>query len=64
MEISKELFNEIIKLNRNEWERLKIAVDYLFQMERDKADKSLYLKPNEIEKNLKDCPVPIQLQSE
>lgn len=64
MEISKTLFDEIIKLSLKEWEDVKSTVDYMFHLEREKANKSLYLNPSEVKEKLKYCPVPIQLQSE
>ena len=64
MEISKTLFDEITKLSLKEWESIKSSVDYMFHLEREKADKNLYLNPSEVKEKLKYCPVPIQLQSE
>ncbi|MGY0393996.1 hypothetical protein [Fusobacterium sp. SYSU M8A802] len=62
MEISKTLFDEITKLSLKEWERIKSTVDYMFHLERERANKSLYLNPSEVKEKLKYYPIPIQIK--
>ena len=64
MKIKKELLNELIKLNEKEWDNLKIAIDFLYALERDAIEKEIHLNPKNIEKKLSSYPVPIQIQPE
>jgi len=64
LEISKILLEEILKLNKSEWNRLKIGVDYLYALEVKKNEKNIFLNSNNVEDNLKCCPTPILLQFE
>lgn len=64
MKIKKELLNELIKLNKKEWDNLKITIDFLYALERDAIEKEIHLNPKNIEKKLSSCPVPIQIQPE
>lgn len=64
MEISKILFDEIMKLNKSEWDKVKVTVDYMFHLERSKIEKTLYLNPSDVKENLPLAPIPIRLQSE
>lgn len=64
MEISKILLEEILKLNKSEWDRLKIGVDYLYGLEVKKNEKNIFLNSNNVEDNLKCCPIAILLKFE
>lgn len=62
MVISKTLFDEITKLSLKEWEDIKSTIDYMFHLEREKANKSLYLNPSEIKEKLKYYPIFIEIK--
>lgn len=63
MEISKVLFNEITKLSKSEWDRLKINIDFLYSSELRQAEKNIFLDSETVREKLKFCPSPIQLES-
>ena len=44
MEISKVLFDEITKLSKSEWDRLKTNIDYLYSVESRKSEKKTLLR--------------------
>lgn len=43
MKISKTLVNEILKLSKADWEKVKINIDYLFAKEEKNRNKTLYI---------------------
>lgn len=63
MEISKVLFDEITKLSKSEWDRLKTNIDYLYSVESRKSEKKIYLDPDTAKDSLELCPCPMQLES-
>ena len=42
MKISKTLINEILKLSKADWEKVKTNIDYLFAKEEMYEDRSLH----------------------
>lgn len=63
MEISKVLFDEITKLSKSEWDRLKTNIDYLYSVESRKNEKKIYLDPDTTKDRLDHCPCSMQLES-
>ena len=43
MKISKTLVNEILKLSKADWEKVKTNIDYLFAKEEKNRNKTLYI---------------------
>lgn len=64
MEISKVLFDEITKLSKSDWDKLKTNIDFLYSSELKQAEKNVFLNPKTAKEKLKFCPSPILLQSE
>lgn len=61
MKISKVLFDEITKLSKSEWDRLKTNIDFLYSSELRQAEKKFYLSPAAKAK-LVHCPHPIEIE--
>lgn len=64
VEISKVLFDEITKLSKSDWDKLKTNIDFLYSSELKQAEKKVFLNPKTAKEKLKFCPSPILLQSE
>ena len=64
MEISKKLYEELLKLSKPEWDKLKMGIDFLYGIELKKKESTIYLNSDTVKNSLKICPVPIRLQSE
>lgn len=64
VEISKVLFDEITKLSKSDWDKLKTNIDFLYSSELKQAEKNVFLNPKTAKEQLKFCPSPILLQSE
>ena len=52
MKISKVLINEISKLSKADWEKVKTNIDYLFSLEEIERSKELYISSNKIEEKI------------
>lgn len=64
VEISEKLYEELSKLSKSEWDKLKINIDFLYGIELKKKESTIYLNSDTVKDNLKICPIPIRLQSE
>lgn len=64
MEISKILFNEITKLSKSDWDKLKVNIDFLYSSELKQTEKNVFLNSKTVKEQLKSCPSPILLRSE
>lgn len=64
MEISKVLFDEITKLSKSDWDKLKTNIDFLYSSELKQVEKNVFLNSKTAKEQLKFCPSPILLQSE
>jgi hypothetical protein len=62
MKVSKALINEISKLSKADWEKVKTNIDYMFSMEEKKRNKGLYIPNNKIEEGIKNGPCPIEIE--
>lgn len=62
MKVSRILMNEILKLNKVEWEALKTNVDCLFSVEERKRNKELYISNNSSENIFRHCPYPLEVE--
>lgn len=62
MKISKVLINEISKLSKADWEKVKTNIDYMFSMEETERSKELYISNNKIEEDIKSGPCPIEIE--
>ena len=62
MKVSKTLINEISKLSKADWEKVKTNIDYLFSMEEKERSKELYISSNKIEEKIKSGPCPIEIE--
>lgn len=62
MKISKTLINEISKLSKADWLKVKTNIDYLFSMEETERSKELYISSNKIEEKIKSGPCPIEIE--
>ena len=62
MKISKTLINEISKLSKADWEKVKTNIDYIFSMEEMEKSKELYISSNKIEEKIKSGPSPIEIE--
>jgi len=62
MKISKVLINEISKLSKADWEKVKTNIDYMFSMEETERSKELYISSNKIEEKIKSGPCPIEIE--
>ena len=58
MKISKVLINEISKLSKADWEKVKTNIDYMFSMEETERSKELYISSNKIEEKITSGPCP------
>lgn len=63
MKITRVLFDEITKLSKSEWDRLKINIDHLYRIESRKNEKKIYLDSDTAKDRLDHCPCPMQLES-
>ena len=45
MEISKVLFDEITKLSKSDWDKLKTNIDFLYSSKLKQAEKNVFLNP-------------------
>ena len=43
MEISKVLFDEITKLSKSDWDKLKTNIDFLYSSELKQVEKNVFL---------------------
>jgi hypothetical protein len=64
VEISEKLYEELSKLSKSEWDKLKINIDFLYGIELKKKESTLYLSSDTVKDGFKFCPVPIRLRSE
>ena len=62
MKISKTLINEISKLSKADWLKVKTNIDYLFSMEEMERSKELYISNNKIEEDIKSGPCLIEIE--
>ena len=62
MKISKALINEISKLSKADWEKVKTNIDYMFSMEETERSKELYISSNKIEEKITSGPCPIEIE--
>lgn len=62
MKLSKVLINEISKLSKADWEKVKTNIDYIFSMEEKERSKELYISSNKIEEKIKSGPCPIEIE--
>jgi hypothetical protein len=62
MKISKTLINEISKLSKADWLKVKTNIDYMFSMEEKKRSKELYISSNKIEEKIKSGPCPVEIE--
>ena len=62
MKISKVLINEISKLSKADWEKVKTNIDYLFSLEEIERSKELYIFSNKIEEKITSGPCPIEIE--
>lgn len=62
MKISKALINEISKLSKADWEKVKTNIDYIFSMEEMEKSKELYISSNKIEEKIKSGPCPVEIE--
>ena len=63
MKISKALINEISKLSKADWEKVKTNIDYMFSMEEMERSKELYISSNKIEEKITSGPCPIEIEN-
>lgn len=63
MKISKALINEISKLSKADWEKVKTNIDYIFSMEEMEKSKELYISSNKIEEKITSGPCPIEIEN-
>ena len=63
MKISKALINEISKLSKADWEKVKTNIDYIFSMEEIEKSKELYISSNKIEEKITSGPCPIEIEN-
>ena len=62
MKISKTLINEISKLSKADWLKVKTNIDYMFSMEEKERSKELYISSNKIEEKIKSGPCSIEIE--
>lgn len=62
MKISKTLINEISKLSKADWLKVKTNIDYMFSMEEKERSKELYISSNKIEEKIKSGPCPVEIE--
>lgn len=48
MKISKTLIDEILKLSKTDWEKVKTNIDYLFKKEEANRNRTLYIAENSL----------------
>lgn len=53
------LVNELLKLSKSEWDKLKTNIDYLYSIQIKKNEKELFLDEDTIKNSLSRCPHPI-----
>ena len=62
MKVSKTLINEISKLSKAEWLKVRSNIDYMFSMEEKEKSKELFISSNKIEEKIKSGPCPIEIE--
>jgi hypothetical protein len=62
MKISKTLINEISKLSKADWLKVKTNIDYMFSMEEKERSKELYISSNKIGEKITSGPCPIEIE--
>lgn len=62
MKISKTLINEISKLSKADWLKVKTNIDYMFSMEEKERSKELYISSNKIGEKITSGPFPIEIE--
>ena len=62
MKISKTLINEISKLSKADWLKVKTNIDYIFSMEEKERSKELYISSNKIGEKITSGPCPIEIE--
>ncbi|MEG2250482.1 MAG: hypothetical protein RSB50_08110 [Cetobacterium sp.] len=60
--ISEILTKELLKLSKSEWDKLKVNIDYLYDIQIKKNEKKLFLDEDIIKNSLNRCPYPITHQ--
>lgn len=53
------LVNELLKLSKSEWDKLKTNIDYLYSIQIKKNEKELFLDEDTIKNSLSKYPYPI-----
>ena len=53
------LVNELLKLSKSKWDKLKINIDYLYSIQIKKNEKELFLDEDTLKNSLSKCPYPI-----
>ena len=48
IKVSKTLIDEILKLSKADWEKVKTNIDYLFKKEETNRNKTLYIAENRL----------------
>ena len=48
IKVSKTLIDEILKLSKTDWERVKTNIDYLFKKEEANRNRTLYIAENSL----------------
>lgn len=48
IKVSKTLIDEILKLSKADWEKVKTNIDYLFKKEETNRNKTLYIAENSL----------------
>jgi hypothetical protein len=64
VEISEKLYEELSKLSKPEWDKLKMSMDFLYGIELKKKEPTVYLSSDTVKDGFKFCPAPIRLRSE
>jgi len=62
MKVSKTLINEISKLSKADWLKVRSNIDYMFSMEEKEKSKELFISSNKIEEKIKSGPCPIEIE--
>ena len=63
IKVSKTLIDEILKLSKADWEKVKTNIDYLFKKEEANRNRTLYIAENSLKEKPNYYPCYMEIQN-
>lgn len=62
IKVSKTLIDEILKLSKTDWEKVKTNIDYLFKKEEANRNRTLYIAENSLKEKPNYYPCDMEIE--